>query len=122
MKTFFKLSAIFSVVMGIYSVWTAVVGNAHNHYQTRSLLLNDAGWRDAQSEWWELTDAEVSAQPEKFARAYRQSVADSDKLGRLAGQLQTQCAILAAALLAVSIVGWIGTHRNQNAQKKIAQQ
>lgn len=122
MKRFFILSAIFSIALGIYSIWTSVVGNAHNHYQTRSLLLNDSGWRNAQAEWWELTETELSAQPERFARAYRESVTDANKLGRLAGQLQTQCVILAAALFVVSCVGWAMANTNRNAKKEIVQQ
>lgn len=113
MKAFFTCSALLSVVLGFYSIWTLVAGSAHNHYATRYFLLYDSGWRDISPSWWELSDVDVSAQPEKFAKAYRESVQDAYKLAGLTGRLHSQCLILAAILFVVSCIGWWTARRLQ---------
>ena len=122
MKAFFIFSALLSVVLGLYSVWTSVVGNAHNHYLTRYLLLNDDRWRDMSPSWWELSEAEVSAQPEKFAKAYREAVLDAHKLGSLSGRLQFQSLVTAAVLFVVSCFGWWTARRGIRIEKQVVQQ
>jgi len=106
MKIFFKLSILFSIVLGINSLQTSLVGQAHNQYRSRNLLLNDPS-RDSLAMWWELTEAEVSAQPERFARAYRASVTDANKLGRLVDRLEAQCVFIAVVLFIVSFAGLV---------------
>ena len=112
-KTFFTFSALLSVVLGFHSVWTSVAGRAHNHYATRYFLLYDSGWRDISPSWWELSEADVSSQPEKFGKAYRESVLDAHRLAGLSGRLQSQCLILAAMLFVVSCIGWWTARRQQ---------
>jgi hypothetical protein len=121
MKTFFVCLALLSIVLGVYSMWTSVVGNAHNHYQTRYFLLHDSRWRDISPSWWELSEAEVSAQSEKFAKAYRESVLDAHKLGSLSQSLQFQCVVLAAILFVASCIGWWTARRCQRIEKGIVQ-
>jgi len=116
-KTLFICSARFSVVLGLFPVWTSVVGNAHNHYESRYLLLYDSRWRDISPSWWELSEAEVSAQSEKFAKAYRESVQDAHKLGSLSDSLRFQCVFLAAILFVVSCIGWRAARRYQRIEK-----
>ena len=112
-KAFFAFSALLSVVLGFYSVLTSVAGSAHNHYATRYFLLYDSGWRDISPSWWELSEADVSAQPEKFAKAYRESVLDAYKMAGLTDRLQSQCLVLAAILFVVSCIGWWTARRQQ---------
>ena len=113
MKPLFICSALLSVVLGLFSVWTSVVGNAHNHYQSRYFLLYDSRCRDISPSWWELSEADVSAQSEKFAKAYRESVQDAHKLGSLSDSLRFQCVFLAAILFVVSCIGWCAARRQQ---------
>ena len=120
-KAFFTCSALLSVVLGFYSVWTSVAGSAHNHYASRYSLLHDSGWRDISPSWLELSEADVSAQSEKFAKAYRESVLDAHRLGSLTGRLQLQCLILAAILFVVSCTGWLAARRHQCAEKGTVQ-
>lgn len=108
-------------MLGLYSVWTSIAGSAHNHYQTRYLLLNDSRWQNIIPSWWELSEAEVSAQPEKFAKAYRESVVDAYKLGGLSDSLRSQCVVLSAVLFVVSSTGWWTARRCQRLQQRIAQ-
>jgi hypothetical protein len=117
MRTFFGFSLLLSFVLGIYSVGTSVLGIAHNHYETRYLLLYDNRWHDVSPSWWELSDAEVSAQPANFEKAYREAVLDSHSLGILCHSLQSQCAVLAAGLFVVSCVGWWAAQRIKRIQK-----
>jgi hypothetical protein len=42
-KVFFSCSALLSIVLGFYSVWTSVAGSAHNHYASRYSLLAESG-------------------------------------------------------------------------------
>ena len=121
MRTFFAFSALLSLVLGLYSVWTSVVGHAHNHYQTRYLLLYNNQWHDISPSWWELSEAEVSVQPEKFAKAYREAVLDAHKLGSLSDSLQFQCVVLAAILFLVSCIGWRAAQRIKLLKRGVVQ-
>jgi hypothetical protein len=120
-RTFFICSALLSVVLGLFSVWTSLAGKAHNHSQTRYLLLYDSRWRDISPSWWELSEGEVSAQSDNFAKAYRESVLDAQKLGSLSDRLQSQCLALAAVLFVVSCIGWRATGRHQRIETGIVQ-
>lgn len=122
MRTFFACSAVLSIVLGIHSMWTSLAGSAHNHYQTRYFLLFDSRWSDITPSWWELSESEVSAQSERFAKAYRESVMDAHKLGILSRSLQSQCSILAAILFIVSCIGWWTAQRCHRIRKGIVQQ
>ena len=95
---------------------------AHNHYSSRYSFLYDKGWHDIAPSWWELSEADVAAQPEKFATAYRESVQDAQKLGSLIGTLQFQCVVLAAILFTVSCIGRSAARRCQRVEEGIAQQ
>jgi hypothetical protein len=120
-KTFFIFSALLAFMLALYSVWTSVVGNAHNHYQTRYQLLYDNRWREISPSWWELSEAEVSAQPEKFARAYREAVLDAHKLGSLSDSLQFQCIVLAGVLFVVSCFGCWAVRGGKRFEKGVVQ-
>lgn len=120
MKTFFAIAALLSFLLGLYSMWTSVSGSAHNHYQTRYLLLTDNRWQGVSPAWWELTQADVSAQPEKFGRAYREAVLDAHKLGCLNGKLQRLCLITAAAMFVTSCVGWWAARRTKTPRKELS--
>jgi hypothetical protein len=122
MRTFFGFSLLLSFVLGLYSVGTSVTGTAHNHYETRYNLLYDIHWRDVSPSWWELSEADVSAQPEKYEKAYRQAVLDGHSLGIFSESLQSQCIVLAAGLFVVSCVGWWAAQRIKHIEKGIVQQ
>jgi hypothetical protein len=110
-KILFICFAVLSIVLGLFSMGTWVAGITHNHYQSRYFFLSDSRWQDHSPSWWELSEAEVSKQPEKFAIAYRESVQDAYKLGSLSDSLRCQCVFLAAILFIVSCIGWFAARR-----------
>jgi hypothetical protein len=121
MKTCFIISALLSFVLGLFSLGTYVIGTAHNHYETRYLLLYNNEFRDIPPSWWELSAADVSAQPEKFAKAYEESVRDAYNLARVSDRLQFQCMLLASLLFVVSCLGWWAARRNKRIEQGVVQ-
>jgi hypothetical protein len=108
LKTIFGLMVAFSVMMAIYSLWTAVVGAAHNHYEDRYVRLHDKARDHKPYTSWGLTKDQLSAYPPEIAREYVAAVEDSYKLGTAETILLLQSLVLAATLFVFGLTGLFG--------------